>query len=437
MKPAITITTTGEGTLTTDDQTITINTGNPDSTRSLLTSIAKNRHTGPLTLTIDGHTTTINPDTDTDEQPDTDQHVNEDQPVDEATPTPHDDDHTHSDQDGADDNRGEQETPTADDPDTSTQDQLIDEQTSPDADTPQPSWQPRRADPIISGDPQPTEQNTTDDLDTLFTLANLTAGPHRPAAPAQLTDHIITLANLKGGTGKTPLAVILAQALATTAGHDDIVVVEINPRGTLSTRAPRHTDNTVIDLARAARHPEFASQPRDLDPYISWQPGGWATITCPPTITDNHNSLITPPTADDLDRIITALRSRFHVIILDTGNNDLDAAWQHAITIADHIIIPVQWDPDTLTLTQNMVRDMNHLGATHLKNRCIWVGTHAPIDLPKRSIKKSFTTALIDAGWTVHTLPADRHIASDGTITWTKLARRTRKAATTIAKATL
>ena len=59
MKPAITITTTGEGTLTIDDQTITINTGNPDSTRSLLTSIAKNRHTGPLTLTIDGHTTTI------------------------------------------------------------------------------------------------------------------------------------------------------------------------------------------------------------------------------------------------------------------------------------------------------------------------------------------------------------------------------------------
>ena len=180
-----------------------------------------------------------------------------------------------------------------------------------------PAWQPRRADPIISGDPQPTEQNTTDDLDALFTIANLTANPHHTAAPAQLTDHIITLANLKGGTGKTPLAVILAQALATTAGHDDIVVVEINPRGTLSTRAPRHTDNTVIDLARAARHPGFASQPRDLDPYISWQPEGWATITCPPTITDNHNSLITPPTADDLDRIITALRSRFHVIILD------------------------------------------------------------------------------------------------------------------------
>lgn len=246
-----------------------------------------------------------------------------------------------------------------------------------------PAWQPRRADPIISGDPQPTEQNTTDDLDALFTIANLTANPHHTAAPAQLTDHIITLANLKGGTGKTPLAVILAQALATTAGHDDIVVVEINPRGTLSTRAPRHTDN--------------------------------------------HNSLITPPTADDLDRIITALRSRFHVIILDTGNNDLDAAWQHAITIADHIIIPVQWDPDTLTLTQNMVRDMNHLGATHLKNRCIWVGTHAPIDLPKRSIKKSFTTALTDAGWTVHTLPADRHIASDGTITWTKLAHHHRQ----------
>ena len=290
-----------------------------------------------------------------------------------------------------------------------------------------PAWQPRRADPIISGDPQPTEQNTTDDLDALFTIANLTANPHHTAAPAQLTDHIITLANLKGGTGKTPLAVILAQALATTAGHDDIVVVEINPRGTLSTRAPRHTGNTVIDLARAARHPGFASQPRDLDPYISWQPEGWATITCLPTITDNHNSLITPPTADDLDRIITALRSRFHVIILDTGNNDLDAAWQHAITIADHIIIPVQWDPDTLTLTQNMVRDMNHLGATHLKNRCIWVGTHAPIDLPKRSIKKSFTTALTDAGWTVHTLPADRHIASDGTITWTKLAHHHRQ----------
>ena len=40
-----------------------------------------------------------------------------------------------------------------------------------------PAWQPRRADPIISGDPQPTEQNTTDDLDALFTICLLYTSP--------------------------------------------------------------------------------------------------------------------------------------------------------------------------------------------------------------------------------------------------------------------
>lgn len=407
MKPAITITTTGEGTLTIDDQTITINTGNPDSTRSLLTSIAKNRHTGPLTLTIDGHTTTINPDTDTEDQPAAGQPVDEDQPVDETTPQHRQQEQLHHD------------------------DAAVEITPPPETMTP--------AAPHM-GSPQPPRHDThTIDIDDLFHHASLGAGMNRShgTSPTQLPDRIITLANLKGGTGKTPLAVVLAQALAQLAGHDDIAVIELNPRGTLAARAPSHTDLTITDLAAAARRDGFATRPRDLDPYLSWQPEGWATIVCPPSIVNDINSLITPITSDDLDRIITALHSRFHILILDTGNNDLDAAWQHAITISDRIIIPVQWDPDTLTLTQNMVSDMDHLGHTGLKNRVLWVGTHAPIDRPNHAMKKSFSTALVDAGWTVHNIPADRHIAADATITWTKLARRTRKAATTLAKATL
>lgn len=386
--PTITIHPDGQGTLTIDGQPpFTINTGHPDTTQQLLTSIATTRTSGPIDITIDGHTTTFDPNN---------QHAHT-QP---ATPAP---------------------TLAA----------------APDV-THAQSQPPEPTDTTTYLAAPPSHHTDTGNnlgLNDLF--HNTDSVLATPQTLTQLPDRIITLANLKGGTGKTPLAVVLAQALDTLAGHDDIVIVELNPRGTLSSRAPRHAANTIIDLAAACHRDSFATQPRDLDPYLSWQPGGWATIVCPPSIINEGHGLITPVTADDLDRITTALATRFHVIIIDTGNNDLDEAWQHAITIADRIIIPIQWDPDTLTLTQNMVRDMDQLGHGNLKTRILWVGTHAPIDRPKRAMKKSFSQALTQSGWTVHNLPADRHLATDTTITWTKLARRTRRAATTIATALL
>ncbi|WP_130865267.1 hypothetical protein [Acidipropionibacterium timonense] len=269
--------------------------------------------------------------------------------------------------------------------------------------------------------------------------STLFAAPLPSRGPAQvvgsLPDRTIVLANLKGGAGKTPLAIVVAQALAALAGHNDIALVELNPRGTLADRTIRSCTGDVTGLAAAARRdPGFGRSLRDLDPFISWQAEGWATVVCPTSITAGEGGLITPVDGDDVAAIARCLHHSQRVVIYDTGNNDVDAAWQRAITDADRVLVPVQWDPDTMQMAQRMITDMDRIGHGNLKGRVLWVGTHAPSRRPDRGLHRQYRHALEVSGWHVMDLPPDKHLAAETVIEWAKLSRRTRGAATAIAR---
>lgn len=107
---------------------------------------------------------------------------------------------------------------------------------------------------------------------------------------------LITLANQKGGTGKTTLATNLAGAFA--ADHRRVVLVDIDPQRSA--------------LEWAETRPEAVPQ----IPVLSLQ-----------------------GTEDAWRRALAPLREAYEVIILDTGGR-ISPAVRYAVTVADFLLVP-------------------------------------------------------------------------------------------------
>lgn len=254
-------------------------------------------------------------------------------------------------------------------------------------------------------------------------------------APTSLPEVTVVTANTKGGASKTTVAILTMLAAAHLAGHNDAALIDINPEGLLADHTVRTGVDDVIGLAKAASVPGFAQSPKDLTRFLNWQPDGWASVVCPHSIVSNDGGLITDLSQADVEAVIAAMRRAFSMLLLDTGNNAKDPAWQAAVAVADTILVPVQWDPDTMVRAQRMLNDMARVGHTRLKERVIFVGSSAV--RPNRKQEKTYRAALERDNWRIMDLPFDRHVASKGVIEWSRLNGRTRTAATALVKAIL
>lgn len=315
----------------------------------------------------------------------------------------------------------EWEKATAPEPEPSTQ-----TSTSPSPQPQQPAPQPGQ--PLFR-DPAPAPGS----IDSLFGQSFGTAQTQIAALP----EVTVVTANTKGGAGKTPVAIAVVAAAAELAGHNDLALVDVNPSGNLAEHTVKSSPSNIIALAAAAANPEFGKTRSDLDPFINWQPGGWITVTCPHSIVSNDGGLISDLTDTDVRNVVRALRHHCRFLLFDTGNNAKDPAWQSVVRNADKILVPVQWDPDTVIEAQRMITDMAAAGHQRLKERIIFIGTHSPAQRPERKRAKQYRQALTTSGWRVMDLPPDRHIAAGGIIEWKKLSKRTRAAATSIVQALL
>lgn len=253
--------------------------------------------------------------------------------------------------------------------------------------------------------------------------------------PTRLPQCLVAVANVKGGVGKTTLAVTVTQALAHLAGHHDLALVEFNPAGTVRRRALVNGPGTVDDfIARALADPDFGRSQRDLDDIVTWQ-DAWAVIPSAASARENNSTdWREAMSADHVDVALAALRKTFRMLVVDTANDPRDPAWQELITRADHIMIPATWDPDVMALTTQMIKDMAAgISPDDLKRRIVWVTPPVKKRLWGTNRPARFHDSLVNDGWTVLTLPLDKHLAEGGVIRWDKLAAPTRKAATTIA----
>lgn len=324
-----------------------------------------------------------------------------------------------------------------------------------------PDWQPhipapRQARPepgspqSPSGDPVPSadqDQVEPPAKETGTDRLNLAERPRRTFTArtwdndqarsiATLPRRIVTVANTKGGVGKTPLAVVITQALAHLAGHHDLALVEINPVGTLRRRTRITHDGCLESLiAEAETNPDFGWSPRDLDTMLTWQDLPWAALPSAATARRPDGSYWPPLTCDATGLALDVVLKTCRMIVLDTGNDPRDAAWQEGLRRSDRIIVPVSWEPDVMGVAAQMIDDLAaERDLAQLKRDVIFVETHAPLNWPKRGRAAQYRAALHDDGWQVMNLPPDRHLAEGALIEWHKLAGRTRTAALALAQ---
>jgi cellulose biosynthesis protein BcsQ len=191
----------------------------------------------------------------------------------------------------------------------------------------------------------------------------LAAGPaertHRAALTAVRRSfpsaRTICVANVKGGAGKTPTALILAELLATLR-RESIVAADLNElRGTLGVRADvQQPAYTVMDLLQ---HHEWlgraGSAVGDLAGFLRRQESG-ALILASSESAGEMRSL----TGEHCQAVRDLLVSRYSTVVLDTGNNEAAPPWQFATGVADALVVPMRASSDHVWVAGQMLEGL-------------------------------------------------------------------------------
>lgn len=234
---------------------------------------------------------------------------------------------------------------------------------------------------------------------------------------------VILVANTKGGAGKTPLAVVLAEALASVRGGD-VALIDLDPTGDLSHRSGAYSATSLSKLAAVAQRQPAPSW-TELTGSMEWQKDSrmWVVGAASERVSGR-----------DLEATVQALSAGIRVFVLDSGNNDTEEVWRQAAQLADQLVVPVSWDEATVQsgAAQTTTR-LYERGLRQLALRAIVVGTRAPFRRPPKARKERFTAEFERLGHTVAELPTDRHIDAGGAICWTSLKASTQAAARELA----
>lgn len=238
---------------------------------------------------------------------------------------------------------------------------------------------------------------------------------------------VVLVANTKGESGKTPLAVLLGQAFGSLR-PGDVCVVDLDPTGNLAARAGtgRSTPSVPGLVAGATRAQEWS----DVTKLLAWHPDSrmWVVAARDPESpeVDGSGHLA----AGALATVITALAKGVRVIILDAGNNERDVVFREAAALADQLVVPVRWDVPTVRDGAGvLLRSLYAQGHQKLATEALIVGTYPFMRRPNRGQEQRFRAEFERMGHQVIDMPSDGHIDQRSGIVWGKLRRRTQAAA--------
>jgi MinD-like ATPase involved in chromosome partitioning or flagellar assembly len=179
----------------------------------------------------------------------------------------------------------------------------------------------------------------------------------------------ICVADVKGGAGKTPTALILTELLSMLR-RESIVAADLNElRGTLGVRADvQDPTHTVMDLLQ---HHESLSHPGapvgDLAGFLRRQESG-ALILASSENAGEMRSL----TAAHCRAVRDLLIGRYSTVVLDTGNNEAAPPWQFATGVADVLVVPMRASSDHVWVAGQMLEGLKARAETrHLPSAAI------------------------------------------------------------------
>ncbi len=198
----------------------------------------------------------------------------------------------------------------------------------------------------------------------------------------------ITVANRKGGVGKTTLVVSLAHAITADEGKS-VCVVDLDPQASATTAllGPRTRDLEGMSIARLLIGRQLTGRTIDVSKitigqvsHLTNKPGvPLALLPCSPElwrvedkIRDGRVLLPNPKRAvrDRFQRIINALKARFEYVLIDTppGRSLLSDS---ASKQADFILVPSNSDAFGTWGLDLYEQELTALGVQH-KARWLW-----------------------------------------------------------------
>jgi MinD-like ATPase involved in chromosome partitioning or flagellar assembly len=234
----------------------------------------------------------------------------------------------------------------------------------------------------------------------------------------------VLVANPKGGTGKTPLSLMLGGTLAAIRGGSVAVLEVADDPGALAYRAEGTPRLGVGELVRDADQIRTAGH---LAGYTAPQTSFAAVIG-----SANRRQRLD---ADSVAAMVRVIDEYYSIRVMDSGNQPTSSAFQGALAATDVLVVPVVNAGDSTLEAVRMLEGMKDSGghAADLAARAIVV--RVTDGRPEsEAINAEVARVLTAAGAAaICDLPYDAHIAERGQVTLGNLNTNTRTALTHIA----
>ncbi len=232
----------------------------------------------------------------------------------------------------------------------------------------------------------------------------------------------ILVANPKGGTGKTPVSLLLGGTLAAVRGGSVAIVEVSDDPGALTFRAE---GRPTLGLGELVRDTATITSAGQVAGYTAPQTSFASVIG-----TVGRRAQLT---GQDVTSIAAVLDSFYSIRVMDSGNQPSSSAFNGALEVTDALVVPVLNAGDAALEAITMLDGLRVGGHERLADSATIL--RLTDGRPEHRQVTDRIDRIIDSAHVgaVHQIPYDPHIAERGQLTLSKLTPRTRRAFTAAA----